>query len=75
MKKQKTIKRKQFANLLQSRNITAYKLSGILGYKDRTVVYKWVYGKGEPNAATMLKLIEILEVSAEDILRMFAEDL
>lgn len=74
MKKQKTVKRKQFADLLQSRNITAYKLSGLLGYRDRTAVYKWIYGKGEPNAATMLKLMKILEVSAEEILRMFAED-
>lgn len=64
-----------FADLLQSRKITAYKLSKILGYKDssRTTVYKWVQGKAEPNAATMLKLTEILDVSAEEILRIFAE--
>ena len=74
MKRRKTIRRKRFADLLQSRNITAYKLSEMLGYDDRGTVYKWIYGKSEPNAATMLKLIEILDISAEEILRMFAED-
>ena len=52
--------------------MTAYRLSKILGYKDHAV-YKWIYGKGEPNAETMLKLTEILNVSAQEILKMFAE--
>ena len=72
--KKKIIKKKTaFANLLSARKITAYKLSGLLGYKDKTAVYKWIYGRGEPNAATMLKLIELLDVSALELLRMFAE--
>ncbi|MBQ8323207.1 MAG: helix-turn-helix transcriptional regulator [Clostridia bacterium] len=72
MRKQQ--KRTAFADLLRSRNINARKLGELLGYKDksRTTVYKWVYGKGEPNAATMLRLMEILDVSAEEILRVFA---
>lgn len=72
----KTItKRTRFAALLKSRKVTAYKLAQMLGYKDtsKTTVYKWVYGTGEPNAATMLKLMEILDVSALEILRAFAE--
>ena len=68
-------KRQAFADLLRSRNITACKLGQMLGYKDKsyTTVYKWVYGQSAPNAATMLKLMEILDVSAEEILRIFAE--
>ncbi|MBQ8428602.1 MAG: helix-turn-helix transcriptional regulator [Clostridia bacterium] len=72
MKKKKNVARKAFAELLQSRKITAYKLSLLLGYKDRSAVYKWIYGQGEPNAATMLKLMELLDISAEEILRIFA---
>ena len=68
-------KRQAFADLLRSRNVTAFKLGQELGYKDKsdTTVYKWVYGQSAPNAATMLKLMEILDVSAEEILRIFAE--
>ncbi len=64
-----------FENLLKARKITAYKLSQMLGYKDasKTTVYKWIYGRSEPNAATMLQLTEILSVSAEEILKIFAE--
>lgn len=72
MKKKKIIAKKAFADLLQARKITAYKLSQLLGYKDRSAVYKWIYGSGEPNAATMLKLTAILDVSAEEILKIFA---
>ena len=40
----KTIKKnKAFAELLSARKITAYKLSGLLGFKDKTTAYKWVY--------------------------------
>ena len=69
-------RRTRLENLLKSRKITAYKLAQALGYKDetRTTVYKWIYGISEPNAATMLKLTEILEVSAQEILEIFAED-
>ncbi len=67
------IKRKEFARVLRLRGITAYRLSQMLGYKDPYHVYKWIYGRGAPSAATMLRLMEILDVSAEEILRMFAE--
>lgn len=68
-------RRTRFENLLKSRKITAYKLASLLGYKDstKTTVYKWIYGLGEPNAAMMLKLTEILGVSAQEILEIFAE--
>lgn len=66
-------KRTKFQELLKAQSITAYKLSKILGYKDHAV-YQWIYGRGEPSAATMLKLTEILNVSAQEILEMFAEN-
>ena len=68
-------KNERLVALLKSRGITAYKLAEVLGYKDKskTVVYQWVYGRGEPNAQTMLKLMEILDVSALEILRVFGE--
>lgn len=66
-------KRTKFQELLKDRKMTAYRLSKILGYKDHAV-YKWIYGKGEPNAETMLKLTEILNISAQEILKMFAEE-
>lgn len=68
----KNIVRKRFAALLQSRGITAYQLAKQLG-RDKTSVYKWIYGIGEPNARTMLKLMMILDVSAQEILEIFAE--
>ena len=72
----KKTKRAAFADLLRSRNINASKLGELLGYKDksRSTIYKWIYGKGAPNASTMLKLMEILDVSAEEILRIFANE-
>jgi transcriptional regulator with XRE-family HTH domain len=66
-------RRVKFAEILSSRKITAYKLAKTLGYKDVTTVYRWIYVRGEPNAATMLKLMEILDVSALDLLQAFAE--
>ena len=70
--KRKAQRRERLAQLLKARKITAYKLAEMLGYKDKTTAYRWIYGKGEPNAQTMLKLMEILDVSALDILRIFA---
>lgn len=71
--KKKGIKRNTaFEALLKAKGVTAYKLSQLLGYKDKSAVYKWIYGKGEPNAATMLRLMNILDISAEEILRVFA---
>ena len=73
MKKKVVKRRTAFEDLLKARGITAYALAKELGYKASNTVYKWIYGQGEPNAATMLKLTLILNVSAEKILRIFAE--
>lgn len=69
----KKVVRKRLAEVLKSRGITAYKLAAMLGYKDKTSVYKWVYGVGQPNAATMLKLMLLLDITAREVLEIFAE--
>lgn len=66
-------RRYRFADLLSARKITAYKLAAKLGYKDKTTVYRWIYGISEPNARTMLKLVEILDISALELLQIFGE--
>lgn len=66
-------KNARFSALLNARKITGYKLASLLGYKDKTTVYHWIYGRGEPNARTMLKLMEILDVSALELLQIFGE--
>ena len=66
-------RKKAFENLLQSRKITAYQLAKELGC-GHSRVYKWVYGVAEPNAKTLLRLTKMLDVSAEEILHIFAEE-
>lgn len=65
-------KNEKLLYLLNLNGLTAYKVAELLGYKDASRVYKWLYNKAQPNALTMLKLTEILSCSAEDILRCFA---
>lgn len=63
-------KRKKFLDILKSNKLNARTLSERLGVPyDR--IYKWVYGKGTPNPATMLKLAEILNVTEREILESF----
>ena len=67
------IKRKKLKALLDARGITAYKLAKILGYKDPFHVYRWIYGRGEPTAKTMLALTDVLDATAQEILEAFAD--
>lgn len=67
-------RRKKLYELLRKKNLSAFKLAKELGYSNETTVYKWLYGKGSPNALTMLRLTVILGVSAEEILEIFAEE-
>ena len=74
MKKKLITRKTAFEELLKTRGIKANELGKMLGYSEKShIVYKWIYGQGEPNAATILKLMEILDVSALEILRAFAE--
>lgn len=65
-------KNEKLLHLLNLNGLTAYKVAELLGYKDCSRVYKWLYCKATPNASTMLKLMGILSCSAEDILHCFA---
>lgn len=65
-------KNEKLLYFLNLNGLTAYKVAELLGYKDSSRVYKWLYNKAEPNALTMLKLTKILCCSAEDILCCFA---
>lgn len=64
--------REKFEEALKKNNLTAYKLGKILGVGKPTVYY-WLWGESVPKVGTMLKLTEILNVSAQEILEMFAE--
>lgn len=66
------IKRRNLQKAIKKSGLTVIKVSQILGYGDNAVA-KWIYGKGEPSAAIMLKLTEILNVTADEVLKMFAE--
>lgn len=64
--------REKLARLLELKGMSAYALAKAIGYKPQTV-YNWVYGHGTPTPALMLKMTEILGVSAQEMLEIFAE--
>lgn len=57
---------------IERAGLNPMRLSIILGYS-RYTVYKWIRGKSQPNAGTMLKLTKILRISAQEVLEMFTE--
>ncbi len=61
-----------FKMLLKNKSISPYDLAKELDIKPQSV-YRYIWGEREPNARTMLKLMKILNVSAETILTIFAE--
>lgn len=66
-------RRKEFEKLIKDKGIKPTELAETLGYQSKYTVYKWIYGIAEPNAATMLRLMELLEIDAETLLHLFAE--
>ncbi|MBQ3221159.1 MAG: helix-turn-helix transcriptional regulator [Clostridia bacterium] len=66
-------RREKFVQILEQKGMSAYALAKVIGYKPQTV-YNWVYGHGTPTPVVMLDLVEILGVSAQEILEMFAEN-
>ena len=66
------MKRKKLDLLLREKEITAPQIAKILGITGQAV-YSWIWGRSTPPPATMLKLMEILNVSAEEILKIFSE--
>ena len=61
-----------FKTLLKNKSISPYDLAKELDIKPQSV-YRYIWGEREPNARTMLKLMKILNVSAETILTIFAD--
>jgi plasmid maintenance system antidote protein VapI len=66
-------KRKKFDLLLREREITAPKLAKDLGVTGQAV-YGWVWGRGTPTPRNMIRLTKILNISAEEVLELFAEN-
>ena len=68
----KNIKRKRLLEVIERQNKSAYEVAQEIGYKPQTV-YNWLYGKGVPNPVIMLKLKQILNVTGDEIIEIFAE--
>ncbi len=64
--------RKQFYLLLKEKDISVYALAKALGVT-APCIYRWIYGTGTPSPKIMLQLIDLLNLSAEKVLRLFAE--
>ena len=65
--------RKKFERVLQRKNLSPYKVAKILGV-GITVPYYWLWGDSAPTIENLIKLKEILGVSGDEILEMFAEE-
>jgi transcriptional regulator with XRE-family HTH domain len=65
--------RKKFEKKLKERNLTMYRIAKIIGI-DAPVAYYWLWGKSVPNIYNLIRLKEILNVSGDEILEMFAEE-
>lgn len=65
--------RKKFERALQRKNLSPYKVAKILGV-GVPVAYYWLWGNTVPVIENLIKLKEILGVSGDEILEMFAEE-
>ena len=64
--------RERLARILEQKGMSAYALAKAVGYKPQTV-YNWVYRHGTPTPTVMLKMMDILDVSAREILEIFSD--
>lgn len=64
--------RYELCALIAAKGMSTRKLSLVLGKHENTA-YRWCYGWNEPNARDMVRLSEILGVSVERIVRIFAD--
>ena len=62
----------ELRNLIRQSGHKAYIISEKLGYSPSNI-YHWLNGDCAPCARDMLRLAEILDVSVERIVRIFAE--
>lgn len=65
--------RKKFEKKLKERNLTVYRIAKIMGI-DAPIAYYWLWGKSVPNIHNLIRLKEILNISGDEILEMFAEE-
>ena len=63
-----------FKDLLKEKDITGAQLSRKLN-KTRQAVSKWVNGVSEPSLSEVKLISEILNVSVDDVLNCFVDDL
>lgn len=68
----KNIKRIKLYELLEQRKMTAYSFARALNYKPQAV-YNWLYGIGTPSVKVMLNIMEVLNISADEVLSLFVE--
>lgn len=62
----------KFLNLLRKNNCSVIKLAKLLGI-ERNAIYNWDKLRSSPNPQTILKIKEVLGVSAEEVLRCFVK--
>ena len=62
----------KFLKLLHENNCSAIRLAKLLGV-ERNAIYNWDKLRSSPNPQTILKIKEILGVSAEELLKCFVE--
>ena len=65
------MKREQFNNMLKERGVSVYSLADELGVTPQAV-YRWINGTGTPSPKALLRLAKRLNITAEAILKMFA---
>ncbi len=64
--------RKKFESALRKNKLTPYKIAKLVGV-GVPVAYYWLWGDTVPMIENLIKLKEILNVSGDEILEMFAE--
>ena len=60
-----------FKELIKSKGFTTYSLAERIG-RSNTTVYRWTNGINEPSCKMIVKLSEVLEVSVELLVIIFA---
>ena len=63
--------RAELKTLIKESGYNSLRIAKMLNYS-QSVVYNWTYGKNEPCARDMVRLAEILGVSIERIVLIFA---
>ena len=65
--------RKKFQKALKEKNLSIYGLAKILNV-GKSVVYYWLWGDSVPNVQNLIRIKDILNISGDEVLEMFAEE-